>query len=42
MAETVEMGQCLLCDQEDPAIEMVIWVDADGEGHWLHPWCHPG
>lgn len=33
--------QCLGCGLEKNWRDMVIWRDADGEGHWVHPNCLP-
>ncbi len=30
---------CLRCGQDDHPQLMKVWRDADGEGHWIHPWC---
>lgn len=47
-AETAEgsdrldnVRQCLVCGLEKDWRDMVIWRDADGAGHWVHPHCSP-
>lgn len=47
-AETAEgsdrldnVRQCLVCGLEKDWRDMVIWRDADGSGHWVHPHCSP-